>query len=263
MKITYKSLEQGERPTKYFFNKIKTKYANSTISSLEINNQIVTDTALIEQHVYEHFRNQFDSDSPFTPNLNLDQFLQTHNCKLPTISETNYNNISQPISNHQIKEAIHKLNSKSSSGPDGYSPKLIKCLYKIIPNFFHVAVKKELGEIGFEHTYSPNVKQRKIILIPKSNTSHKSIKSLRPISLLSSFYKIISNILAAQLKGALLDDNIMPKHMLAYLPRRSGQEAVRLLLDSIDNARIRNADLFLLQADLESAFDSLSKPYFL
>ena len=154
MKITYKSLEQGERPTKYFFNKIKTKYANSTISSLEINNQIVTDTPLIEQHVYEHFRNQFDSDSPFTPNLNLDQFLQTHNCKLPTISETNYNNISQPISNHQIKEAIHKLNSKSSSGPDGYSPKLIKFLYKIIPNFFHVAVKKELGEIDFEHTFS-------------------------------------------------------------------------------------------------------------
>ena len=55
----------------------------------------------------------------------------------------------------------------------------------------------------------------------------------------------------------------MPKHMLAYLPRRSGQEAVRLLLDSIDNDRIRNADLFLLQADLESAFDSLSKPYLL
>ena len=126
-----------------------------------------------------------------------------------------------------------------------------------------MAVKKELGEIDFELTYSPNVKQRKIILIPKSNTSHKSIKSLRPISLLSSYYKIISNILAAQLKGALLDDNIMPKHMLAYLPRISGQEAIRLLLDSIDNARIRNADLFLLQADLESAFDSLSKPYLL
>ena len=51
--------------------------------------------------------------------------------------------------------------------------------------------------------------------------------------------------------------------MLAYLPGRSGQEAVRLILDSIDNARIRQADLFLLQADLESAFDSLSKPYLL
>ena len=83
-----------------------------------------------------------------------------------------------------------------------------------------MAVKKELGEKDFEHTYSPNVKQRKIILIPKSNTSHKSIKSLRPISLLSSFYKIISNILTDQLKGALIDDNIMPKHMFAYLANR-------------------------------------------
>ena len=152
MRMAHQSLEQGERPTKYFFNKIRTISDKSNISSLEINNKIVTDTGLIEQHVYEHFRNQFDSDSPFTPNLNLDQFLRTHNCKLPTISETNSNNISQPISDLQIKEAIHKLNKNSASGPDGYTPKLIKLLYKLIPHYFHVSVKKELGETNFEHT---------------------------------------------------------------------------------------------------------------
>ena len=75
MKIAHQSLELGERPTKYFFNKIRTKNANTNISSLEISNKIVTDSALIEQHVYEHLSNHFDSDSPFTPKLNLDQFL--------------------------------------------------------------------------------------------------------------------------------------------------------------------------------------------
>ena len=106
MKIAHQSLELGERPTKYLFNKIRTNNANTNIFSLEINNKIVTDSALIEQLVYEHFSNQFDSDSPFTPNLNLDQFLQTHNFKVPTISDTNSNTISQPISDQQIKDAI-------------------------------------------------------------------------------------------------------------------------------------------------------------
>ena len=55
----------------------------------------------------------------------------------------------------------------------------------------------------------------------------------------------------------------MPKHMLAYLPGKSRQEAVRTILDSIDNSRVTQSDLFILQADLESAFDSLSKPYLL
>ena len=49
--------------------------------------------------------------------------------------------------------------------------------------------------------------------------------------------------------------------MLAYLPARSGREAVRLLLDTIDNARLTQKDLFILQADIEAAYDTLSKDF--
>ena len=64
-----------------------------------------------------------------------------------------------------------------------------------------------------------------------------------------------------QLKGAILSDNLIPQEMLAYLPARSGQEAVRLLLDIVQNARFTQKDLVILQADIESAYDTLSKDY--
>ena len=62
------------------------------------------------------------------------------------------------------------------------------------------------------------------------------MKAYRPISLMSAFYKIISNVLTTQIKGALLKYQIIPKEMLAYLPNHSGQEGVRLLTDVCDNA---------------------------
>ena len=63
------------------------------------------------------------------------------------------------------------------------------------------------------------------------------------------------------MKGAILSNNLIPQEMLAYLPARSGQEAVRLLLDIIDNSRLTQNDLFMLQADIEAAYDTLSKDY--
>ena len=145
--------------------------------------------------------------------------------------------MSQEISEQQITEAINRLNKSSSSGPDGSSPRLIQELFRVIPSMSYASVRKELGEAGYQYTTSSNVKMPNIIFIPKK-TNKKCIKKLRPISLLSTFYKIISNILSTQLRGATLSNNLIPQEMLAYLPARSGQEAVRLVLDTIDNARL-------------------------
>ena len=110
---------------------------------------------------------------------------------------------------------------------------------------FYSAINKELWEAGYEDTSSPNVKMHKLIYTTKK-TNKKSIKKIRPISLLPTFYKMLSNILSTQLKGAILSNVFIPQEMLAYLPARSGQEAVRFVLDIIDNARLNQKDLFML-----------------
>ena len=72
---------------------------------------------------------------------------------------------------------------------------------------------------------------------------------------MSGFNKIITYILTAQLKGTLLKNNIIPREMLAYLPNRSGPEGVRLLIDVTENVLHGQTRLFILQSDLETAYD--------
>ena len=73
--------------------------------------------------------------------------------------------MSENITDQQILEAIAKLNKNSSSGPDGFTPRLIQHLFNLIPSMFYTAVRKELGEPDYTTTISPNVKIQKIIFI--------------------------------------------------------------------------------------------------
>ena len=87
------------------------------------------------------------------------------------------------------------------------------------------------------------------------------MKAYRPISLMSAFYKIISNVLTTQLKGTLLKNLIIPKEMIAYLPNCSGQEGMRLLTDVCDNAMHCKKSLYNLQSYLETAYDKIKIEY--
>ena len=77
--------------------------------------------------------------------------------------------MSENITDQQILEAIAKLNKNPSSGPDGFTPRLIQHLFNLIPSMFYTAVRKELGEPDYTTTISPNVKIRKKIFISKKN----------------------------------------------------------------------------------------------
>ena len=130
--------------------------------------------------------------------------------------------MSENITDQQKLESVAKLNKNSSSGPDGFTPRLIQHLFNLVPSMFYTAVRKELREPDYTFTISPNVKIRKIIFISKK-TSKKCIRKLRPISLLSTFYKILSNILSIQLKGAILSNNLFPQEAcLLTLQVRTG-----------------------------------------
>ena len=50
---------------------------------------------------------------------------------------------------------------------------------------------------------------------------------------------------------------------IAYLPNRSGCEAVRKIIDITENANATKQDIFLLSADIESAFDTVYRDFIL
>ena len=166
------------------------------------------------------------------------------------------------ITQAQVTDAVKYLKNGSAPGPNGYTSEIVKHIYKLTPHLFYKAVAKEIGDISQEEMETIQIKTRTMVFIQKPNNK-KDIKKLRPLSLVSIFYKIIANIYTTQLRGTLIKQEIMPEEMTAFLPRRSGNEAVRKILDIKENADATNQDLFILSADIAAAFNSIDRNYIL
>ena len=258
-----KHIEDGGRPTPYFFNKLKLGREANLITEMEINGHISNDISEIENHMLKHYENTFQNTNNTKCDTNsLDNFLKKYNITLPEINEDDSATLNKDIPNTLMDSAIKMLKDNASPGPDGISAKLMKPLYKRIPLLFQKAARKELGDDELQdNTISPNVHSRQMIVIPKSNSKRKCIKKLRPLSMLSTSYKFLSNILTIQAKNTTQKAKTFPNSMHAYLKNRSGQEAVRIILDLIQNAQFTQTDLHILSADIDSAFDCASRDF--
>ena len=78
----------------------------------------------------------------------------------------------------------------------------------------------------------------------------------RPISLIGSFYKIISKLLSLRLQNVI--NSVIGKEQSAFIKGRSILEGPLILNEVISWAKSTKRPLFILKADLEKAFDSLS-----
>ena len=92
-----------------------------------------------------------------------------------------------------------------------------------------------------------------IALIPKADKDKRYIKNWRPLTLLETFYKIISATLANRIKPVL--DSIVGKHQKAYIPGRYIAECTRNTYDLFSYAKVNNMPGMLLMIDFEKAFD--------
>ena len=95
-----------------------------------------------------------------------------------------------------------------------------------------------------------------ISLLPKPNKDRTQIENLRPITLLSIFYKIISGAYANRLKTVL--DKLIHPNQKAYLEGRYIGEITKSLNDIMYDLEDNNQDATILLIDFSKAFDTIS-----
>ena len=78
---------------------------------------------------------------------------------------------------------------------------------------------------------------------------------MRPLTLLETFYKIISATLANRIKPVL--DKIIGQHQKAYIPGIYIGECTRNTYDLFNYAKENNTPGMMLKIDFEKAFDSV------
>jgi hypothetical protein len=106
----------------------------------------------------------------------------------------------EAFSDKEIQDVIKQLPNDKSSGPDGFNNEFIKSCWQIISEDVKQLIRDFFeGKINLE-----SINSSFITLIPKTD-SPSSASDFRPISLLNSVMKIITNLLANRLQGIILD----------------------------------------------------------
>ena len=166
------------------------------------------------------------ADSITPSNINFDSFLS------PGIDEEF---IFKRITPESLTEIVGKLKTKNSAGRDNISTKLLK---HILPSIINPLC--HLFNLSLQSGYVPTqLKTAKVVPVFKSGDKH-NFTNYRPISLLSSFSKLLEKIVAFQMTGFLNKHKILYKHQYGFRKGHNTSHPVIHFLDKIYNSLNKN-----------------------
>jgi Reverse transcriptase (RNA-dependent DNA polymerase) len=170
------------------------------------------------------------------------------------ISEAEKTRLDADLKITELDDAINQSKKKTAPGIDGFSYSFIRefWVYFRAPLHGYALASFEKGKL------SENFRTAKIRLIPKKGDITK-IGNWRPISLLSCFYKLVSQAYANRLKTVI--DKITNVGQKGYSKTKQCQEVLISIIEGIRKCKKNNLSGAVLSVDIKKAFDSISHGY--
>ena len=147
--------------------------------------------------------------------------------------------------------ALKTLKNSKTPGIDGLPAEF----YKFFWTDIKVALLKSINYALIKGELSLDQRRWLISLIPKKDNDRLRIKNWRPISLLTTDYKLITKCLAKRILKVI--DKLISSDQTGYLKGRYIDENIRTVHDVITYLHERNLSGMLLLIDFEKAFDTV------
>ncbi|KAG7586642.1 Reverse transcriptase zinc-binding domain [Arabidopsis thaliana x Arabidopsis arenosa] len=238
-------LHDGDRNTKYFHGCVQGKRAKNKIFSLIDDNGVEQFADGSKGNIaVDYFQKMFTSSQPCDATTLLDGMS-------PRVTPAMNTALTKPVTNEEIRQAVFAIRSSSAPGADGMTGLFFQSYWSIVGQQVCEEVKNffESGSFPVEWNFT------QICLLPKKPNPNR-MTDLRPISLCSVSYKIVSKILCSRLKawlpeivsdaqgafvsGRLISDNILLAHEMVHALRTNPE---------------CNEDFMAIKTDMSKAYD--------
>ena len=162
-----------------------------------------------------------------------------------------------PFSEEEVWNTIKILPSDKAPGPDGFTGRFYKACWPIIKEDIMLAVSavwnRKFVNLGV-------LNSAYITLLPKKDGADQP-KDFRPISLVHSFAKLITKMMANRLAGRL--QQMVCPIQSAFIKGRFIQDNFMLVQQTARLLHQQKQPRILLKLDISKAFDSVSWPFLL
>ncbi len=247
-----KWIEEGEKPTSYFFNLENRNFTSKIIPKIVKDNGDIIDKQDDILHEIKLFYQQLYSCKDHDPeNYNdLEQFLE--NFKVPKLSQNEADVLEGMITFIEASQTLKNMKNNKSPGSDGFTVEFFKAFWRLLGHF----IVRSVNYGFFKGHLSVTQNQGIITCLPKGDKSRQYLKNWRPITLLNNTYKIASGCIANRIKKTL--HKLIDSDQTGIIQGRYIGGNTRLIYDIMHYADEKDIPGMLLMIDFEKAFDSVS-----
>jgi len=181
----------------------------------------------------------------------------TINLEELNLSQIDLTDLELPFSEDEVWNTIKHLPPDKAPGPDGYTGRFYKICWPVIkPDLMAAISAVQRG--NFRNMQLLN--SALLTLLPKKDDA-SSVKDFRPISLIHSFAKLVTKLLANRLAGRLSE--LVSSNQSAFVKGRCIHDNFLLVQQTARFLHQQKQPRILLKLDISKAFDSVSWPFLL
>ena len=246
-------LEEGERPTRYFFKLERERFERNILTSILDSNDVEVFTRKEIERAHVQFYSSLFSNEP----IDLPSQQRCLDSVEKFLSPSQSISCEGLLSSEELLNSVRSLNTGKSPGSDGLSVEFYLHFWESLgPLLLCVA-----NRCFADGELCPSMKGSVTRLIFKKRGDVKHLKNWRPISLLNVDYKIISKAITLRLSKVL--QHIIHPDQTCSVPGRSIFSNVTLLRDVLDYIQRTDESAILISLDQEKAFDRVNRSFLL
>ncbi|KAL3682664.1 hypothetical protein R1sor_000686 [Riccia sorocarpa] len=253
MKCRIKWLEDGDASSRYFFACLKAKNKRENITTIKLDTgEVVTDDGRILQLIEATYGGLYSAEMEGTEvREQRREILQLVD---KTLTREQNRTLAELPSNDFIQEIVRSLPHEKSPGFDGVTVEVLLAGWEFMSNDCYHMVQKV-----WKSSMLLSKDNRGIIkLIPKADALFL-LKNWRPITLLTTTYKIIAKIFACRLKPMLPD--IIDQQQTGFISGRSIVENILSLRMTQEWVPATGQEIMFIKLDFQKAYNRVSHSY--